>query len=152
MLKHGGQVILMPSADRCQLRKSDGKGQTEWEEGRKTLKVHSRMTATGEVCVSDVCGPSTRIIPPSQSKNNKDEDGMSFVDVQIQTNPRPAHAITGEQTCVCLKRDWYTCVFVILCLTDRSNLLKKLLATWSYANTAQQLKQWGLLMISLHST
>ncbi len=71
--------------------------------GRKTLKVHSRMTATGEVLLSDVCGPSTRIIPPSQSKNNKDEDGMSFVDVQIQTNPRPAHAITGEQTCVCLK-------------------------------------------------
>ncbi len=58
------------------------------------------MTAASEVCVSDVCGPSTRLIPPSQSKNNKDEDGMSFVDVQIQTNPRPAHAYTGEQTFV----------------------------------------------------
>lgn len=63
------------------------------------------MTATGEVCVSDVCGPSTRLIPPSQSKNNKDEDGRFLVDVQIQTNPRLDHAITGEQTFVWLKRD-----------------------------------------------
>lgn len=66
----------------------------------KTLKVHSRMTATGEVCASDVRGPSARLIPPSQSKNNKEEDGMSFVDAQIETNPRTAHAYAGEQTLV----------------------------------------------------
>lgn len=58
------------------------------------------MTQTGEVCVSDVCGPSAQLILQSQSKNSKDKDGMSFVDVQIQTNPRPPLAYTEEQTFV----------------------------------------------------
>lgn len=58
------------------------------------------MTATSEVCVSDVCGPSAWLILPSQSKNNKEEDAMVFIDVQIQTNPRPAPTHTGEQTFV----------------------------------------------------